>query len=239
MFHSDEAIVLHLIRHKDNNAVVKLYTRQQGLISCFIGTIHKKTSGIRASGLQALTLLNVIIDHRENKQLATLKEAQIAFLPSGIITSVEKSSVAIFMAELISHTIREQAGDVHLYDFFRESIVQLNNTTENCANFHVIFLLNMANQLGILPHNSFTLQTPYLDLQEGTYMAHPPMHGAYLYPDESAYINKLRAIPVTGFAKAELPNSMRKNILHGLLKYFEIHAGTTPLQSHLVLETVF
>ncbi len=239
MFHSDEAIVLQLIAHKDHNAIVKLFTRNSGLASCWISSLRSKTSGIRSSGLQPLTIINAVIDQRETKQLATLKEMQISYFPTNISTRIEKSALAIFIAELISHTIKESATDDLLYDFLRESIILLDETKENCANFHVVFMLNLSNHLGILPKNSFTPQTPYLNLEEGVYLAKTPLHSAFVYPDESECISKLSALPISSFMQAEIPTVLRKNILHGLLKYFEIHAGMTPLKSHLVLEEVF
>lgn len=239
MFHAAEAIVLQLIPHKDHNAIVKLFTRQSGLISCWINSLHGKSSGIRAAGLQPLTIINAVTDQRETKQLSTLKEMQISFFPSGIANNIEKSSLAIFIAELLSHTIKETATDVSLYDFLRESIILLNNTEEKCANFHIVFMLNLSNQLGLLPKNSFSQQTPYLNLEEGTYQAKTPMHTAFFYPGESECISKVSALPIASFASVEISPVMRKNILHGLLKYFEIHTGMAPLKSHLVLEEVF
>jgi DNA repair protein RecO (recombination protein O) len=239
MFHSAEAIVLQLIPHKDHNAIVKLFTRNSGLTSCWISSLRSKSSGIRAAGLQPLTVINAIIDQRETKQLSTLKEMQISFFPVSIINNIEKSALAIFIAELLLHTIKESETDESLYDFFRESIILLNNTNKKCANFHIIFMLNLSNHLGLLPKNSFSIQTPYLNLEEGTYQAAPPLHTAFLYPGESENISNLSALPIASFASAEIPSALRKNILHGLLKYFEIHTGMSPLKSHLVLEEVF
>jgi DNA repair protein RecO (recombination protein O) len=239
MFHSDEAIVLQLIPHKDHNAIVKLFTRDSGLTSCWINSLRSKSSGIRSAGLQPLTIINAVIDRRETKQLSTLKEMQISFFPIGINKNIEKSAVAIFIAELLSHSIKESATDELLYHFIRESIVLLNDTESKCSNFHIVFMLNFSNQLGILPHNSFSPETPYLNLEEGRYKAKTPAHTAFLYPYESECISKLSALPISSFASAEIPSALRKNILHGLLKYFEIHASMAPLKSHLVLEEVF
>jgi DNA repair protein RecO (recombination protein O) len=239
MFHSDEAIVLQLIPHKDHNAIVKLFTCKTGLVSCWISSLRSKSSGIRKASLQPLTVIDAIIDQRETKQLATLKEMQLSFFPSNIANNIEKSALAIFIAELLLHTIKESETDESLYEFFRESIILLNDTDEKCANFHIIFMLNLSNHLGLLPKNSFSPQTPYLNLEEGTYQGQTPMHPDFLNTDESKQISMLSVLPIASFASAEIPPALRKNILHGLLKYFEIHTGMAPLKSHLVLEEVF
>jgi DNA repair protein RecO (recombination protein O) len=239
MFRSAEAIVLQLIPHKDHSAIVKFFTRDLGLTSCWINSLHGKSSSIRSSSLQPLTIVNAVITQRENRQLATLKEMQISFFPSNINNTIEKSAVAMFITELLSHIIKESELDESLFDFLKESILLLDSTTEKCANFHIVFMLNLSNQLGLLPKNSFSAQTPYLDLEEGTYQARTPMHTAFLNPDESEYISKLSMIDMASFATISISPVLRKNMLHGLLKYFEIHTGMAPLKSHLVLEEVF
>jgi DNA repair protein RecO (recombination protein O) len=239
MLHTDDAVVLQLIPHKEHNAIVKLLTCEYGLVSCWINSLHNKSSGIRMAGLQPLTLIKAVIERRETKQLSALKEMQVSFFPSAISHNMEKNAVAIFIAELISHTIRESETDVSLFEFLRESIILLNNTSDKCANFHIIFMLNLSNHFGLLPKNSFSAQTPYLNLEEGNYQAKTPLHTYFLYPDESEWISKLSVLPVESFAEAKIPAPLRKNILHGLLKYFELHTGMAPLKSHLVLEDVF
>src|ERR1700677_1395050 len=111
MFQSVEAIVLQLIPHKDHNAVVKLFTRESGLVSSWINSLHNKSSGIRTAGLQPLTIIKAVIDRRETKQLSTLKEMHILVFPAGINNHIEKSAVAIFIAELLSHSIKESETD--------------------------------------------------------------------------------------------------------------------------------
>jgi len=239
MFRSIEAIVLQLISHKDHSAIAKFFTRDSGLTACWISSLHGKSSGIRSSSLQPLTIVNTVITQRETRQLLTLKEVQVSFFPSNIYNTIEKSAIAIFIAELLSHIIKESETDEALFDFLKESILLLDSTTEKCANFHLVFMLNLANHLGLLPKSSFSAQTPYLDLEEGIYQAHTPMHKAFLYPGESEYISKLSAVDMTSFATIAISPALRKNILHGLLKYFEIHTGMSPLKSHLVLEEVF
>ena len=239
MFRSVEAIVLQLIPHKDNSAIVKFFTRDSGLTACWISTLRGKSSGIHSSSLQPLTIVNTVITQRENRQLLTLKEVQVSFFPSSITSTVEKSAVAIFIAELLSHIIKESETDEALFYFLKESILLLDSTAEKCANFHLVFMLNLAKHLGLLPKSSFSEQTPYLDLEEGIYQARTPLHKAFLYPGESEYISKLSALDMASFATFAISPALRKNVLHGLLKYFEIHTGMSPLKSHLVLEEVF
>jgi len=171
--------------------------------------------------------------------LATLKDMQISFFPSSIQNTIEKNAVAIFIAELLTHIFKEPAPDELLYNFLRQTIILLNDTKEKCANFHIVFMLNLSNHLGLLPKNSFSAQTPYLNLEEGTYQAMAPMNKAFLYPDESEYVSTLSMIDMASFSSIIIPPVLRKNILHGMLKYFEMHTGMAPLKSHLVLEEVF
>jgi DNA repair protein RecO (recombination protein O) len=239
MYLTTEAIVLQLHPYKDNSAVVKLYTQQMGLLSCWVSSIHKKTSKTRASILQPLSITNAEISHKENNNLTQLKEIEIAVHTNSITMNVEKSSIAIFLSELILKCLKESSQDESLYAFVRESICMLDATKERCANFPIVFVLRLSEQLGLLPKGINSALTPYFNLEESIYQAHNPLHPHYLDATESKWLSELTSLPMEQFYIPVVPSDTRKKLLRGLLEYFELHFGMAPLKSYLVLEEVF
>jgi DNA repair protein RecO (recombination protein O) len=239
MFTSSEAIVLQLIPHKEYSAVVKLFTRQNGLASCWINSIHSKSSGIRTGILQPLTVVNVILDQRKHQNLPVIKELQLSVPMSSIPSTIEKSAIAIFIAELLSRCFKENQTEHSMYDFIQHAILILENTTEKCANFHILFMLRLAELLGIFPKGAYSSSTPFLSLEDGVYCGNPPMHKPFIFPAECEWLSKLSFLHITEFAIFKIPAASRVKILHGLIEYFEIHAGTGQLKSHLILEEIF
>jgi DNA repair protein RecO (recombination protein O) len=239
MYSSTEAIVLQLHPYKDNSAVVKLYTRQSGLISCWVRSAHNKTSKTKAAIMQSLSIIKAEISYRKNNNLPQLKETSLAQAAHNIQMSVEKRSIAMFLCELLIRTVKESSVDEHLYDFIRDAITLLNETDKGCSNFHILFLVKFSELLGFLPREDFSSGYPYFDLQEGAYVDKEPLHPHFLLPAETKLLNSLSSLSMEEFYKAELTSSERKKLLHGLLEYFRLHLGTAPLKSHLVLEEIF
>ena len=239
MYLTTEAIVLQLHPYKDNSAVVKLYTRQMGLLSCWVSSIHKKTSKTRVSILQPLSITNAEISHKENNNLTQLKEIETAVHTNSISMNIEKSSIAIFLSELIMRCFKESSQDETLYEFVRDSICLLNETKERCPNFHILFIIRLSEQLGLLPKGNISDSTPYFNLEESKYQASKPMHPHYLDAEESKWLSILTPLPMEQFYVPVISSEVRKKLLRGLLEYFELHFGMAPLKSHLVLEEVF
>lgn len=239
MYFTTEAIVLQLHPYKDNNAIVKLYTRQMGLLSCWVSSIHKKTSKTRVSLLQPLSITNAEISHKENNNLTQLKEIEIAVHTNSISMNIEKSSIAIFLSELILRCLKESSQDELLYSFVRDSICLLDETKERCMNFHIVFIIRLSEQLGLLPKSDNLELTPYFNLEEGIYRKDKPLHPHYLDALESKWLTELALLPMEEFYKPGIPADTRKKLLRGLLEYFELHFGMQPLKSHLILEEVF
>jgi DNA repair protein RecO (recombination protein O) len=239
MLHTTEAIVLQLYPYKDNGAVVKLYSRNKGLISCWATSIHKKTSKTKVNLLQPLSIIKAEINDKENNSLIQLKEIETSVHTPNIGLNIEKSTIAIFLSELLLKLLKESSTDESFYQFIHNSIILLNNTPEKCANFHIVFMVVLLDHLGLLPTGNFSPTTPYFNLQDGIYQGSSPMHPHFLEPAESEWLSKLSSFKLEDFYKPSIPSPSRKLLLRGLLEYFELHLAITPLKSHLVLEEVF
>jgi DNA repair protein RecO (recombination protein O) len=240
MFNTTEAVVLQLYPYKDNNAVVKLYSRKMGIVSCWAASIHKKTSKTKASLLQPLSLINAELSSKGNESLIQLKEIETSVQTPGIAMHIEKSTIAMFLAELLLKSLKEESShDESLYEFIRDAILLLDKTTERCTNFHVLFIVRLSDYLGLLPKGNYSAGTSYFNLQDGIYQPSPPLHPHFLAPAESEWLSKLSSKSLDNFNEWTIPSSSRRLLLRGLLEYFELHLSMSPLKSHLVLEEVF
>jgi DNA repair protein RecO (recombination protein O) len=239
MHHTTEAIVLQHYPYKDNGAVVKLYSRQMGLVSCWTPSIHKKTSRTKVNLLQPLSIITAEISDKENNSLLQLKEIESAVQTPGIILNIEKSSIAIFLAELLLKVLKESSTDESLYEFIKDSIIMLDKTIHKCANFHILFIITLSDHIGILAKGNHSTEASYFNLQDGVYQASAPMHPHFLNPSESQWLSRLSSYAMEDFYKPNIPAGERRLLLRGLLEYFELHLAISPLKSHLILEEVF
>jgi len=239
MFQTTEAIVLQLYPYKDHNAVVKLFTQNMGPISCWAASIHKKTSKTKANLLQPLSIIKAEISNKGNESLIQLREIETSVQTPHISLNIEKSTIAMFLAELLLKSLKESPHDDTLYDFIKDAILLLDATTERCTNFHILFMIRLSDHFGLLPKGNYSAETSYFNLQDGIYQLSPPLHPHFLSPTESEWLSKLSSKSLDKFYEWNIPAASRKLLLRGLLEYFELHLAMIPLKSHLVLEEVF
>jgi DNA repair protein RecO (recombination protein O) len=238
MYTTTEAIVLQLHPYKDKSAVVKLYSGQMGLISCWVSSVHGKKSKTKSAILQPLSLIKAEISYRENSNMPQLKEISVLVHTPNIPMSIEKSSLALFLSELLLRCLKESSSDIPLYSFIKDTICLLDTTKEKCSNFHIVFLVRLCEHLGLLPDGNYSSLTPYFNLEESIYQNEVPLHPHFLFPVESECLSNISTLPMEEFYLPVIQSPLRKKLLKGLLEYYGIHLGMPPLKSHLILEEV-
>src|ERR1700683_5435900 len=98
-------IVLHTIRFSETSVITKIYTEKLGLVSYIVKGVRSSKSKAKAALLQPLTLLDMEVTHRENKQLQYIREFSRLYTYQSIPFHTLKSSVALFLLEVVSKSI--------------------------------------------------------------------------------------------------------------------------------------
>ena len=73
---------------------------------------------------------------------------------------VRKSTISMFMAEVLYRLIREVEANEPLFDFLCEAVLKLDAMREGVANFHLWFLANLSRLLGYRPGNDYSYGCP-------------------------------------------------------------------------------
>src|SRR5690606_37569836 len=153
-------------RYQEKSLIVKCFTRESGLKSYFVHSAFSAKNK-KISYFQPLTLLAIEASHKNKGTLETLKEIALAVPYQTISSDVIKSTIAIFVSELLHHSIREEEPNENLFDFL-ETALRWLDTHEETANFHLILTLHMTRFLGFYPDVT-DLSAPFFDLKEGRF----------------------------------------------------------------------
>src|SRR5690349_2690466 len=102
MYLKTRGIVLHTVKYSETSVISKIYTEKLGLQSYIVKGVRSAKSKSKAALLQPLTLLEMEVSHRENKQLQFIKEYTRAHNYQSIPFHVLKSTIALFLLEVIS-----------------------------------------------------------------------------------------------------------------------------------------
>ena len=165
---STSAIVLSKIRYKDNDIIVKIFTREYGAISFIVkGSAKSKKSKIKFVYFQELTIVNIQFNFNPSRNLQYIKDLEIKHHYSSSHTDLVKTSVIIFLSEVLSNIITHQKKEVELYDYIEESLIWYDANHLN-SYFHLIFLIELTKYLGFYPDISNN-HLQYFNLEEGIY----------------------------------------------------------------------
>ena len=138
------AIVLSITKYSDTGSVVHLYTAAHGRMQYVVyGNKHK---GV----LRPLSIIDFTSSRRNNSpaQMATISSVSLLYTPQALTTDIQRQCVAMFLAEVLLHTLRHPMSDQPLFDWLCQLIQHLDQA-EDISNLHLEFLLEYATLLGI------------------------------------------------------------------------------------------
>jgi DNA repair protein RecO (recombination protein O) len=151
-----DGIILRQIPFSETSIIVKIFTRDYGLVSFLVkGAKSKKNP--RANILKPINQVSISYYKKDTKGLRQLKECQLIFAPDAQQFGIYKSSIAMMMVELLNTTITEdEYTDAEKYNFIEHSFQYLIDHELN-SNFYLSFLYQYSIYLGIeLPISIFT-----------------------------------------------------------------------------------
>ena len=126
-----------------------------------------------------LTILDLVVYYRESRGMQTIREISVEYAPADIYTNILKSSMAIFIGEVLTSVLREEGQQDELFNFIKDSVVYLDNRKEAFSNFHIAFLTGLCSFLGFEPGRMTDSNNRIFDLVNGKFVAIPPAHGIY------------------------------------------------------------
>jgi DNA repair protein RecO (recombination protein O) len=239
MLAKTEAILLHHVRYSDNSLIAQFYSSEYGRISVMVKGISSKKRSSKFSYFQPLNIFNIEIYRYEKREISNLKEMSLSFVPKNISGDIHRSSIALFISELLYSVIREEDVNRRLYDFIESSVITLDEMTSGISNFHLWFLVAFTAYTGIGP-SSTSLGECYFDMVSGQFTRFAPPHTDYLEPHDAALLNLLLKIPATRLGELSLTGEERADLLDRILKYYRLHLpGIRQMRSLQVLKEIF
>ena len=233
-----KAIVLSSLKYGESDLIVKLFTESSGLKTYLLRNVLKSKKGkLRSSYFQSLSLLEIEVSHKNKGTLERINEAKIFYPYQSLHTNVIKSSLVIFLAEILSNTINEEAKDKILFHFIENSLRWLDNS-RNIANFHISFLLKLSLHLGFYPDIS-TIAKPYFNLLEGFFQD----FNTGKYNKKGLTVDNFKMFFGIDFDEIngiKLTKNERSELLTLLLQYYQLHLhGFKNPKSLSVLNQIF
>lgn len=233
-----EAIVLHTLKYAEADVIAHCYTLSDGRKSYMLRRILKAKKGaLKISLFQPLTQLEIIANHKNKGTLESIREAKVLAPYKTLHTDVVKTAVVLFLSEVLKDAIQEEEANEPLY-YYLSNAFNFLDQTEDFANFHIYFLLNLTQYLGFYPDISQE-NALYFNLLEGVFQ----QKSTNSYCEEGPHVLVLRqffGIKFDAVSQIKLTKTTRLDVLHVLIRYYQLHLhGFKKPKSLAILNQLF
>ena len=238
MLQKTRGIVLHTVKYSETSLIVKVYTEVFGIQTYMVKGARSPKSKLRPILFQPLTLLDLVAYHKERSTMHSLKEIRLAHPYQSMPFDIRKSSIALFLNEVVYRAVGEEEPNAALFEFLWSSFLLLDAVEEPFAHFHLLFTIKLTKYLGFNPRNTRTEEHCFFNLSEGTFQ---PLflEGVCLDRNLSLTWSRLLDWPFEKPAIPDLSAKERDEMLDALLLYYRFHLpGFSGFRSAEVLHSV-
>ena len=235
-----EGIVINVIKYNDKHNIAHIYTDKLGMLAFLVrqGTTH--ASRMRNAMFMPLSLIGFEARLQPGRELGTLHDVRRTAVLMSIYSDPMKNAVAMFVSELLSHTIHEQEQNMVLYSYIKSCILRLEESRASIANFHICFLYQLGQFIGIQPDIDSYHEGYWFNMSEGVYTQHPHAGAKMLPPSQAQVLPLLSRMTFDNMHHFKFTREQRNEMLEIILGYYRLHHSTLgTLRSPEVLKQLF
>lgn len=248
MIETHRIIVLSTLKYSEDKLIVNALSRSAARVTLLVRIAHSQRAAVRHTLFQPLAVLEVQWEASPRATMFRPKAARAAVPMLSVQTDPVKATVAMFLAEFLTHVTRSEFDGGLLFDYIVYALEWLDAAERDWANFHLVFLMRLTRFLGIDPrlegedlaNDDNGTSLPYFDLQEGCFARTRPAHAYFISGEDAAALPTLWRMNFGTMHVFRLSGAQRSNILAAIVTYYRLHLpGIPELKSLDVLRSVF
>ena len=240
MLVATEGIVLHSIKYGESSIISTIFTNDFGRQSYLINSARSKNSKNKASLLQPLFLVDLIAYQKQSNELHRVKEIKSTQIYQTLSFDIMKSTISIFLAEILYKSINEQESYPEMFGFIKNSLLYFDLMETGFSNFHIWFLLRLTEYLGFLPDMNRVGYQNWFDMKKGEIVAFQPSHPFYANKELTEFLANLSVIKIHELAKYPVPRTIRDQLVTIVVDYYRLHfENLGEIKSLNVLREIF
>ena len=149
-----------------------------------------------------------------------------------------KSCIALFIAEILYKTLREEEANPGLFDFLLHAIQTLDLNDLGTANFHLVFLVHYSRYLGFYPNTDHASAATWFDSRNGSFVFIPTASSPT--SEYNHLLKQLFGMSFDCLDSLQINHHQRNSLTEYLLEYYSVHVDNFGKpKSFPVLQNVF
>ena len=233
------AIVIWTLKYGDSSLIANCYTKKDGLKGYILnGILKSKKTGIKKALFQPFNLINIISDHKK-KGLNHIKEVELNKPLNSIHSSITKTTIALFLSEILKNVLQEEGGEnENLYNFLEIMTIWLDNNDSN-SNFHIKFLIELTRYIGFYPNKSNS-NYKYFDMLSGCFTNDNNNSNTLLTGNVLKSFKEVLGMNFDQIKLLKWNSNVRNSLLNEIIRYYSLHLqGFKTPNSLSVLHEIF
>jgi DNA repair protein RecO (recombination protein O) len=233
------------MKYSETSLICDIYTEERGLQAYIFSGVRtaKGNSSAKAGVLQLMTLLDMVVYHKDGTTTAGTLNRVKEIKPTHVYTNLPfdmlKRSIGLFCIEIAHKTLRQPDKNLALFQFLHDFFSYLDSTTAPTVNLPLFFLIELAAYLGFAPQGEASDETPFFDMEEGFFTENITNERFCLDKNLSIQLSKLINVGISENAALSLKKDDRRLLIEKMIAYYNLHIENMPeVQSHRILREV-
>lgn len=240
MLQKTRGIVLRPVKYGDTSLVVTIFTEAFGVQAFLVRGVRVTSKGSnKAAYFQPGMLLDMVVYIQPSKNIQQLREYNAACFYMAVHQDIIRNSILMFSAEILLRLMPPDAPMAPLFVWSWEYFQQLDVAPPTAlANFPLLFLVHIADMLGYELMGAYSEATPYLNVPEGGFSAHPPSIPPYATQADSLALSQIIMGSVEE-QKVVLNGEQRIRLIDWYIAFLQQHSQhMANIRSLAVLRTI-
>ena len=241
MLSNIECIALRTVRVNDSRNLLSVWSRCHGRLTLAMPSGKGRESKRRRALTGPLSLFEAVVDIRPDREVATVREMIPMATSPAMLLSPMRAAGATFLAETLDVILRRTEADDILSDFLFSAVAYYGECGGRAAaNFHVSFLIHLAEFLGIAPDYGEARHGCLFDIKEGRFVRSAPLHGDYLSSVDSHALLAFGEISLYHCGRIFIERFERRRAIDIIFNYYDLHlCSLEGVKSLSILRQIF
>ena len=232
-------VVLGTLKYGEKGLIVQMLTSSHGRQSYMVQGVGSRGRGSKLALFQPMFALEFEGLTSTKMDMHRFGEVHAGLVLQSIPFDVKKSTIALFMAEVLHRLVKESEANEMLFDFVWGSVEALDAATEGVANFHLWFLSHLCRFLGFSPGNEY-MPEAWFNIAEGHFTRECPPREYRISQENALILRDMLECDVRYLAEVGLNRHQRVDFLSALMAYYSYHLDTiNSVQSIRILQELF